>query len=109
MRQRVDSLINLPVGPMKRNYSSAAVTRVLGTDEWRERVERGEPLGVVFRETFARQFKRLGFQTAEHMEIRAHGSETPVYDLVFASRSPRGIDFWKKIQSIRPSGQRELF
>jgi hypothetical protein len=41
------------------------------------------------------------------MEIRAGG--TPVYDLVFASRSPRGMDFWRKIQKIRPSGQRELF
>jgi three-Cys-motif partner protein len=108
-RQRVDFLINLPVGPMKRNYSSDAITRVLGTDEWRPRVERGEPLGVVFRETLAEQFRRLGFETAEHMEIRAHGTDTPVYDLVFASRSPRGMDFWKKIQVIRPGGQRELF
>jgi hypothetical protein len=41
------------------------------------------------------------------MEIRA--GRTPVYDLVFASRSPRGIDFWKKIQKISPSGQRRLF
>jgi three-Cys-motif partner protein len=107
--QRVDFLINLPIGPMKRNYSSDAITRVLGTDEWEARVNAGEALGPVFRETYAKQFKGLGFETAEHMEIRAAATQTPVYDLVFASRSPRGLEFWRKIQKINPSGQRELF
>jgi three-Cys-motif partner protein len=108
--QRVDFLINFPIGPMKRNFANdARISKVLGTDEWKSRVDAGEPLGLVFRETFARQFWRLGFETAKHMEIRAVGSETPLYDLVFASGSPRGIDFWKKIQKIQPSGQRELF
>jgi three-Cys-motif partner protein len=108
--QRVDFLINLPIGPMKRNYSNdAKITRVLGTDDWKMRVDAGEPLGIVFRETFAQQFKHLGFQTAEHMEIRSEATNTPVYDLVFASRDPRGIDFWEKIQQINPSGQRALF
>jgi three-Cys-motif partner protein len=108
-RQAVDFLINLPVGSMKRNYSSdEKITRVLGTDEWRARVDAGEKLGPVFRETYAEQFKRIGFTTAEHMEVRAYGSQTPVYDLVFASRHPKGLEFWQKIQKIQPSGQRTL-
>jgi hypothetical protein len=75
---------------MKRNYSNAAISRVLGTDEWRARVDAGEPLGRVFRETYAAQFRRLRFEVAEHMEIRAYGSQTPVYDLVYASRHQQG-------------------
>jgi three-Cys-motif partner protein len=107
-RQRFDFLINLPVGSMKRNPGSDAITSVLGTSTWRGRVEAGEPLGIVIRETLAEQFRGLGFNTAEHMEIRAYENETPVYDLVFASRHERGIEFWRKIQAISPTGQREL-
>src|SRR5439155_880476 len=70
-RQRVDFLLNFPVGSMKRNYANdAKITRALGTDGWKARVAAGEPLGVVFRETLQAQFKRLAFKTAEHMEIR---------------------------------------
>jgi three-Cys-motif partner protein len=107
-RQRFDFLINLPVGSMKRNPESDAITRVLGTSAWRARAAAGEPLGMVIRETLAEQFRGLGFNVAEHMEIRAYESETPVYDLVFASRHERGIDFWRKIQTVGPTGQREL-
>jgi three-Cys-motif partner protein len=108
--QRVDFLINLPVGSMKRNIvrSRKAITEALGTDEWWPRVQAGEPLGLVIRETYQLQFRRLGFLVAEHMEIRAEASNTPVYDLVFASRNARAIDFWNKIQKIDPYGQRQL-
>jgi three-Cys-motif partner protein len=107
--QRIDFLVNVPIGSMKRNYTSKAITAVLGTDEWEPRVKAGEPLGLVFRETLAEQFHRIGFQVAEHMEVRAFANQTPVYDLVFASRNPRAIDFWRKIQKINPYGQRQLF
>jgi three-Cys-motif partner protein len=108
--QRVDFLINLPVGPMKRNIKSArkAITEALGTEEWWPRVEAGEQLGLVIRETYQAQFRRLGFRVAEHMEIRGEKNNTPLYDLVFASRHPRAIDFWNKIQKIDPYGQRQL-
>jgi hypothetical protein len=95
---------------MKRNHTcDEKITQVLGTDEWRTRVDAGGHLGVVFRETYAEQFRGIGFETAEHMEIKARRTNVPVYDLVFASRDARGLDFWKKIQMIAPSGQRSLF
>jgi three-Cys-motif partner protein len=109
--QRVDFLINLPIGSIKRNIvrSSKAITEALGTDEWWPRVQAGEPPGLVIRETYQLQFRRLGFLVAEHKEIRVHGSNTPIYDLVFASRHPRALDFWTKIERIQPDGQRTIF
>lgn len=107
--RRIDFLVNVPIGSMKRNWTSKAITTVLGTDEWEARVKAGEPLGLVFRETLAKQFHRIGFTVAEHMEVRAVVNQTPVYDLVFASRNPRALDFWNKIQMIDPYGQRQLF
>jgi hypothetical protein len=32
-----------------------------------------------------------------------------LYYLLFASKNPRGNDFWRKIKRIGPHGQRELF
>jgi three-Cys-motif partner protein len=108
-RQRIDFLINLPIGSMKRNPSSKAITTVLGTEECKPRLDAGEPLGLVLRETYAKQFRKLGFEVAEHTEIRAQVNHTPIYDLVFASRNKRGLSFWKKIQEIEPDGQRPLW
>ena len=107
--QHIDFLINLPIGSMKRNYSAKGITAVLGTDSWQERVRAGEPLGLVMREIYAQQFRSLGFRVAEHEEIRAVANNAPLYDLVFASRSARGLDFWRKAMTIEPSGQRRLF
>lgn len=107
-QQRIDFLINLPVGAMKRNPGSEPkITRVLGTDEWVARADAREPLGPVFRETYASQFKRIGFDTAEHKEVRSV-TGTPIYDLVFASKHPRGHEFWAKISAIEYDGQRTL-
>lgn len=107
--QRVDFLVNVPVGPMKRNYREAPkISRVLGTEAWTERVAEGESLGPVFRETLAAQFKTIGYECAEHTVIRAVGTNAPVYDLVFASADERGVDFWRKIAAVSPSGQRTL-
>ena len=107
--QRIDFLLNFPTGPMKRNYTAdRKITTVLGTPEWKLRVDAGEPLGLVFRETLALQFERIGLETARHKEIR-NSKGTTVYDLVFASAHPRAIDFWEKISSVEADGQRMLF
>lgn len=107
--QRIDFLLNFPIGPMKRNYANdAKISKVLGTEEWKARVDAGEPLGVVFRETLELQFHRIGLDAARSKEIR--GSQgTTVYDLVFASGSPTGLDFWEKIAAVEADGQRMLF
>lgn len=110
-RQRVDFLVNLPMGPMKRNWrqSDAAISRALGTTTWASRVEAGETLGDVFRDELRQRFEGIEYEVPEHKMIRAVGSNTPVYDLVFASGHERGLDFWAKIEKIEPDGQRTLF
>jgi three-Cys-motif partner protein len=108
---RLDFLVNLPMGAIKRELGNKrydSTVGVVGTDEWIPRVLAGEPPGPVLRETYAAQFERLVFKVAEHIEVRAADQRTPIYDLVFASRSPRALDFWKKIQAIDLHGQREL-
>ena len=99
------------MGAIKRELGNKrydSTVRVVGTAEWIPRVLAGESPGPVLRETYAAQFEGLGFRVAEHKEIRAADQRTPLYDLVFASRNPRALEFWKKIQAIDVHGQREL-
>jgi three-Cys-motif partner protein len=102
--QRIDFLVNVPIGSMKRNDTSKAISAVLGTDAWEPRVKAGEPLGLVFRETLAAQFRLSVSRWPEHMEVRAFANQTPVYDLVFASRNPRAIDFWRRSRRSTRTG-----
>ncbi len=109
-RQRKDLMINLPIGPMRReigNRRYGSTARFLGTNEWITQAERGDDLGDLLRQTYADQLGTLGF-TARHKAIHAATGNLVLYDLVFASRSPRALEFWHKIQEIGVSGQREL-
>ncbi len=56
---------------------------------------------------YERQLKTLGYRFVGRFQTIK--SRAPLYILVFASKSPRGKDFWEKVCAIAPSGQREMF
>ena len=59
---------------------------------------------------FELQLKSLGFtHVASLHRVMKNSKNAPLYRLVFASHSPRGLDFWKKISEIGHDGQRRLF
>ncbi len=52
--------------------------------------------------------KELGYQTVEFKDIVIKNTlNAPMYFLLFASKDPRGLDFWKKITKKDHSGQLE--
>lgn len=56
------------------------------------------------------QLKSLGYtDVASLHRVMKNSKNAPLYRLVFASHSPRGLDFWKKISAIDHDGQRGLF
>lgn len=58
---------------------------------------------------FEIQLKTLGYQFVRPLHRPMKNSKNaPLYRLIFASHSERGIDFWKKIGTIGHSGQRDL-
>lgn len=59
---------------------------------------------------YKERLKDLGYQTVEFKDIVIKNTvNAPMYFLLFASKSPKGLDFWKKITKKEPSGQLELF
>lgn len=55
----------------------------------------------------------VDFSTDHYSEIepliRSTYRNAPLYRLLFASKHPLGLEFWKKVVAKKPSGQRSLF
>lgn len=88
--------------------------RFLGPDSnWRDEWSAlGDPTGVNGRRLFAtiyqRQLQRLlGYQGFGEKVIS--GPNGPMYRLIFASKHPRGLEFWDKVTRKDRSGQRDMF
>lgn len=59
---------------------------------------------------YKERIKKLGYQTVEFKDIAIRNTlNAPMYFLLFASKNPRGLHFWKEITKKGPSGQLELF
>lgn len=77
--------------------------------EWRALENRSGPN---IREFFASVYARILRSELGYVGVREeiiHGPSGPLYRLIYASKSERGLDFWDKISSIEPGGQRRLF
>ena len=109
---RLDLLINVPVNPIERAIGRRhfdPIVRFLGTDEWLPAVLRGADPAETIRRVYRAQLDSLGFAFVRDKEIKMTGSSRNLYDLFFASRNERAVDFWDAIQRIDAYGQRELF
>jgi len=118
----VDLLINVALGTdANRNIISAVLAtshakakekyeRFLGAPGFCSKPDvvsmatRGDNEGLrkAFAAAYLESLKRLGYV---HTDIRA---VRHYYNLLFASRNPRGLDFWLKSCKIAPDNQREL-
>ena len=108
---RLDFLINLPINAIERAVGRGhfdPITRVIGHDRWLERVRRGEDPATVVRDAYREQLESLGFDVVRDKQITIMGTSRNIYDLFFASRSPRAGEFWDLIEKIESSGQRAL-
>ncbi len=109
----IDLLMTIPIGmDVKRNfarYCAARDTSPLGrflgpTAHWPSIKEAEDVLPE-----FKRIMSTLGFGTVQHADIPVQNDKQALlYYLVFASRHPRGLEFWKKISAQDEKGQMEL-
>jgi len=120
----VDFIINLASGTdFNRNVINALLnqesytrtvskySKFLGTvDFFRDPVniklaenKRNIELRNNFRESYKQSLRSIGYQYFDFKRIQHY------YDLLFASKHETGLTFWKKANSIKADGQRELF
>lgn len=91
------------------------IAKYLGIPEWRELFEKN-PTGYknnfvkFLADQYQEQMYKIGYQKTKHMHhIRSNQKNLPLYYLAFYSKNPRGIDFFKKIQSyVKPQLKLDL-
>lgn len=123
---RVDVIVTLMVHEFRRNLEAAMAGRVehasrfdrfFGSPHWRDRVaefEAGRYSAIdevdALTDFYLEQLHSLGYEyTAALHRLMKNSRNAPLYRLVYASRDPRGLDFWAKITQRPHSPQGELF
>jgi three-Cys-motif partner protein len=119
--RKIDLMINFPEGMGIRmnlhQYTDTeknALNRFMGSAEWQQR-QREAPTsfdemckGIA--DEYLENLKGLDYLAVDKDWIPVRtGKNALLYYLLFASKDPRGIDFWHKITRIDPHGQRHLF
>jgi len=126
---RVDFIYLFPDGmDVRRNLElylskdQSEIDEALGTKRWRDAIKQElqkypasedarcpGATKIVF-QVFKKQLETLGYPNVMMGDdIRFKNSRrAQLYWLVFASRHPKGHEFWQKIQVIGPSGQRTI-
>ncbi len=96
---------------IKRNFQyylkkhGTALDHFLG-GSFREKLK--DPQDVL--KVYKNLIQGLGYSTVEYRDIPiTNMKNVPMYFLFFASRHPRGLDFWKKITARDQTGQLEMF
>jgi len=119
--RQIDLIINFPEGMGIRmnlhqytQNDTSALNRFMGSARWQERYRQSlTSFDQVCREIakeYLDNLRSLGYLAVDGDWIPVRTDQnTLLYYLLFASRNPRGNDFWRKIKRISPSGDRELF
>ena len=130
--QKIDVMINLPIGPIRRSYKTWLRTGggkilddLLGTDEWRERLRKSPEADFcnVLLDIFYKQLVLIGFSPTGLGILDEAGNEykgpniatiknstnTSLYFLILASKNPLAAKLWKSIVNTSAKGQKNLF
>jgi three-Cys-motif partner protein len=120
LNTRIDLLINFPLGMnIKRQLSyqlqkdpsagESAFDRYFGTPDWRNLCDESNNGTIGFRllKLYENQLQGLGYAyVGDERAVKNRGRS--LYMLVFASKNPKGKEFWEKVTQVAPSGQRRL-
>lgn len=112
--RRVDLLMNIQFGmDIKRNFehylkikSGSDLDLFLGGNvDWNELKSPRDAIKL-----YKKRIQELDYSTVEYKDIVIRNiKNAPMYFLLFASKNPKGIDFWKKISTKDEIGQYEMF
>lgn len=112
----VDLIINFPMGmSIKRNLKKFLLKKeslldgFMGDSGWREEVLSKRSYPEKYRaiyDYYRDKLKSIGYSySSESPIIVKNKHRTPMYYLLFASKHPRGLEFWKKIGKYDYVGQ----
>lgn len=119
--RQIDLIINFPEGMGIRmnlhQYTETetnALSRFMGSERWKTRYRKSltsfnQVCSEIAKEYLA-NLESLGYRAVDSDWIPVRTDQNAlIYYLLYASKNPRGNEFWHKITRIDPHGQRELF
>jgi three-Cys-motif partner protein len=115
-QRRTDSIIFFPDSvDAIRNWkiyldkADSNLDRVIGNPTWREihNVSSPHSWASKLREVYVEQIKTLGYGFFDFERI-ARPDGVFLYQLIFCTRHSRGAEFWRKIATKKPGGQRSF-
>ncbi len=112
----VDLIVTLMTGFLKRFIDDPSYEPHLdpffGSRDWRSMVElKLEGEKITFRKLldfYEQQLRKLGYTHVDDDVRILNSNEATIYHLVFASKHPRGAEFFKKISQLKFSGQKRM-
>jgi len=111
----VDIILTFHGGMLKRISHIEDQPRVdafFGTTEWRKLVKGGRaPRLYDFCQVYRDEMQTLGYadRAAPIDPLMRNSTDTPLYHLLFFSRSEVGQNFWNEVVAVSPTGQMNLF
>jgi three-Cys-motif partner protein len=119
--RKIDLLINFPEGMGIRmnlhqytKKETSALNSFIGTNRWQQRFQETimsfpQACSEIANE-YLENLRSIGYQITDGSQIPVMTNQNRLlYYLLFASKDPKGNEFWKKIGIINPHGQRKLF
>jgi three-Cys-motif partner protein len=114
--RRMDLIITFQVGGMKRaaEYAPAKLDLFFGGADWRAAYEASPKEGHregsrTLLNCYEAQLHGIGYEWVVDDVRITNTKHIGLYHLVFASKNPRGEDFWQKITDRSAGGQLRLF
>lgn len=117
--RRMDLIVVFQIGGMKRALytKSPRITRFFGDDPADPKWYRlyvangfqGRGLTRVLLDHYQEKLARLGYVGFhDEVSVELNNDGVPLYHMLFASKHPRGKDFWKKVAGKQHTGQYRL-
>lgn len=108
--KRMDLVIHFPTMDIKRTFANAEsyITRFLGTDSWKERVQWPQQV-VELIDVLRAQLGKFGYQQEKVRSLAVENRQHNVlYHLVFATKDRLGNKIWESIARTSAKGQRSF-
>ena len=113
--RRMDLVVTFPIGFIKRNWKKQLdrLDKFLGGDNYKQAFLRamGQDPGKASRillDYYEGRLKDIGYEHPNDEVWIPNTRQVKLYHMVFASKHPRGNEFWQKIINRSPKGQYRL-
>jgi three-Cys-motif partner protein len=112
--RKMDLAITFHIGNIKRTAANPPkeLNDFFLDPNWQQEYEdaraRGKSTGRVLLDAFERGLTSIGYKEIRDYVLEKNTRGVPLYYLIFASKHPRGADFWDKIATRSGTGQMRM-